>query len=68
MKTFLKRLSNPKVYGVCGEGGLEIGKDSVPKMIVSNCLKSIVSKPITYKNSFPMQNRALLSESQLKYV
>ena len=39
---------NPIVYGVCDEGGLELGDDQVPKMSVTNCLKRIGSNPITY--------------------
>ena len=42
--------------------------DPVPKQTVFNVLRSIGRKPITYDNVFPDKKRALLSNSQVKYV
>ena len=52
----------------CCEAFLGLGFDPVPKQTVSNILRRIVRKPITYKKVFPMKNRAFLSENQVKYV
>ena len=64
----LEKPRNPTVDEVCDEEGLELGEDTIPQMTVANFLKRIGSKPITYKNSFPMIKRMLLSKSQVKYV
>ena len=37
-------------------------------MKVVDCLKMIVSKPITYDISFPLRNQVLLLKRQVKYV
>ena len=62
LKLILERLRNPMLDGVCYESNLEFSEDIVSQMVVSNCLKSIVKKPITYTNAFPLRHRALLSE------
>ena len=46
LKKYLERHRNPDVNVVCDEY-------PVPKMIVTNCLQSIDSKPITFENAFP---------------
>ena len=56
LKKSLEILKNPIVDGVCNEGDLELGIDSVTKMTVFNCLKFIVSKKITYNNALPMKH------------
>ena len=56
------------VIGQCDETCLYLGLDPVPKETVFNVLQRIGRKLITYENSFPMKKRALLSESQVKYV
>ena len=56
------------VYVVCNEGGLDLGKFTVPKMTVVNCLKMIGIKNITYDNTFPPIKWVLLLKSQVKYV
>ena len=53
---------------MCDKGNLELGEDPVPWIKVSNHLKSIFSKPITYENTFPLIHWALLSERQVNYV
>ena len=53
---------------MCNEGGLELGEYPVPRITVDNCLKGIGSKPITYKNYFPLITRELLSQRQVKFV
>ena len=55
-------------YGVCDEGGLELGENTNPRMTMEKNLKIIGSKPITYKNPFCLINWVLLSEMQVKYV
>ena len=65
---FLEILSNPTVDGVCDEGDLELGKDTVPQTTVANCLKIIGSKTIKYENALPLRYQVLLSERQVKYV
>ena len=45
-----------------------LGFDPVPKQTVFNVLRRIGRKPITYDNVFPVKNRVLLSEIQVKYV
>ena len=54
--------------GVRGKGGLELGKDHVTKITVANFLKMIGIKLITYKNSFSLIKRLLLSKRRGKYV
>ena len=58
----------PDVRGQCDEYCLGLVLDPVPKQTVFNVLHRIGRKPITYENSFPIKNRALLSERQVKYV
>ena len=58
----------PYLRGQCDEARLELGFDPVPKQKVFNFLRRIDRKPIRYENAFPMKNRALLSENQVKYV
>ena len=47
---------------------LDLGLDQVPKQTVFNVLRRIGRKPITYENVLPDKKRALLSNSQVKYV
>ena len=56
----MDKLGNPTVYGVCDEGGLELGKDPVPQITVSNFLKMIGRKTIIYENTFLMIKWMLL--------
>ena len=58
----------PDVIGNCDESCLELGLDTVPKQTVLNILQRIGRKTIKYENSFPKKKRALLLESQIKYV
>ena len=37
-------------------------------MIVANCFKIIFSNYSTYNNDFPMRERAMLPQRQIKYV
>ena len=67
-KKYMERRSNPIVDGLCDEYCLELGKDPVHRKTVANFLKRIGIKTIACKNSFPMINRLLLSQSQVKYV
>ena len=61
LKNAMERLRNPTVDGFCDYGYLELGKYPIPQMTVSSCLKSIVNRTITNKNSFPARNWVLLS-------
>ena len=61
LKKALERRRNPEVNEVCDE-------DPIPRMTVNNCSQSIVSKPITFENSSPLRNQALLSQRQVNYV
>ena len=54
--------------GQCDEACLELGLDPVTKQTVFNVLRRIGRNPITYENVFPEKKRALLSNSQVKYV
>ena len=56
------------MIGQCDEAFLELRFDLVPKRTLFNVLQRIGRKPITYDNSFPRKNKALLSESQVKSV
>ena len=47
---------------------LDLGIDRVPRQTIFNVLRRIGRKPITYENVFPDKKRALLSNSQVKYV
>ena len=58
----------PSLRGHFDEACLELGIDPVPKQTVLNILRRIGRKPITYENVFPDKKRALLSNSQVKYV
>ena len=60
MNKDMEKRRNPVVSGVYDAACLGLGKDSVPRKIVTNCLQSIYSKPITYKNAFPIINQALI--------
>ena len=53
---------------MCGEGGLYLGKDPVPRIILSNCLKSFGRKPITYDNASYLMNLVLILKPQVNYV
>ena len=64
----MERQSKPEVDRVCDEGDLELGEDIYPRMTVVNVLKSISSKLITQKKSFPLIKRLLLPEMKVKYV
>ena len=56
-----ERKRKPKSDGLWEEGDLDLGKDLVSKMRVVHCLKIIGSKPITYKNDFPLKKKGLIS-------
>ena len=47
---------------------LDLGIDQVPRKTIFNVLRRIGRKPITYENFFPDNNRALLSNLQVKCV
>ena len=47
---------------------MDLGIDRVPRQTIFNILRRIGRKSITYKNVFPYKKRALLSNSQVKYV
>ena len=66
LKKYLVNSQYPYVIGQCAESYLELGLDPVPKQTVFNVLQNIGRNPITYDNAFPMNNRQLLSESQVK--
>ena len=51
----------PYFRGKCVEACLELGLYLVPKQTIFNFLQNIVRKPITYKNAFLVNNRALPS-------
>ena len=68
LKEALVNIWYPYLREQCDEACLEIGLDPVPKQTVFNVLRSIGRKPITYDNVFPDKKRALLSNSQVKYV
>ena len=53
---------------MCDEWYLELVEYPIPRSTVVNCLKTIVSKPITYENYSPLRYQTLLLESQVKYV
>ena len=55
----------PAVRGQSDEVCLELVLDPVPKQTVFKFLQRIGRKPITYDNSFPMNNRLFLSERQV---
>ena len=59
---------HPSLRGKCDEACLGLGLDPVPKQTILNVLQRIDRKPIKYDNDFPRNNRALLSEIQIKYV
>ena len=46
----MERRSNTELNEVYDAACLELGEDNVPRQTVINCLQSIGSKPITYKN------------------
>ena len=50
----MEGLSNTTVDGLGDKGDLELVEDAGPQTKVANCLKSIVSKIITYNNYFPL--------------
>ena len=64
----MERHRNPSVNGVFDADCLELGEDPVPGQIVTNNLQRIGSKPITYNNTYPPINWALLLQRQLNYV
>ena len=64
----MERHRNPSVNGVFDADCLELGEDPVPGQIVTNNLQRIGSKPITYNNTYPPRNWAVLLQRQLKYV
>ena len=53
---------------MCAVACLGLGKNPVPRQTVTNFLQRIGSKPITYKNFFTPGKRALLLQSQFRYV
>ena len=52
----------------CDEGFGGVGLNPVHKQTIFNVLQRIGSKPVTYKNAFPMKKKTLLLENQVKYV
>ena len=56
------------LIGKCDEACLGLGLYPVPKQTIFHFLRRIGRKPITYENTFPMNNKALLSENQVNYV
>ena len=56
------------VRGYCDEACLELLFDPFPKQTVFTVLQMIGSKPITYDNALPSNNRALISEMQVNYM
>ena len=61
LKEALANSRYPYSRGQCDVAWLELGLNPVPKQTISNVLHHIGRKPITYDNTFPMKNRALLS-------
>ena len=61
LKEDLVNSQYPYLRGQCDEACLELGLYPISKQIVFNVLQRIGRKLITYKNAFPMKNRALLS-------
>ena len=53
---------------MCNAAFLGLGEDPFHQQTVTNCLKVIGSKPITYGNSFSPINQALILQVQVKYV
>ena len=68
LKKALVKSRYPSLRGHCDVDCLELCLDRFPKQTVFNVLRRIGRKPITYENVFPDKNRALLSNSQVKYV
>ena len=64
----MERRRNPAVNGVCDAACLDLGEDNVPRQTVTIFLQRIGNKPITYNNSSPPRNQALLSKRQVKYA
>ena len=68
LKKALVNSRYPAVRVQCDEACLQLRFDPVPKQTVFNFLQRIGRKLITYENTFPRKNKALLSESQVKYM
>ena len=68
LKEALVNSRYPSLRGQCDEYCLGLGLDTVPKQTVCNVLQRIVRKTITYENTLPMNNMALLSENHVRYV
>ena len=68
MTKTLEIQSKSKVDLVWDEGYWELRNNLVTQITVINCLIRIIKNPITYYNSFPLRNWALISEIQVKCV
>ena len=68
LKESLVNIWYPSLRGKYDEACLELGLDRFHKQTVFNVLRKICRKPITYDNVFLDKKRALLSNSQVKYV
>ena len=53
---------------MCDEASLKLGEDSIPPLLVINCLQRIGNKAIIYKNYFPISKQVLLLKIQVKYI
>ena len=68
LKEALVNIRYPSLRGQWDVACLELGLDPFPKQTVFNVLRRIGRKPITYDNVVLEKKRALLSNSQVKYV
>ena len=68
LKEALAKSRDPSFRGQWDVACLDLGIDRVPRQTIYNVLRRISRKPITYKNVFPDKKRALLLNSQVKYV
>ena len=68
LKEALVKSRDPYFRGQWDVACLDLGIDRVPRQTIFNVLRRIGRKPITYENVFPDKKRALLSNSQVKYV
>ena len=68
IKEALVKSWDPYIRGQWYVACLDLSIDRVPRQTIFNVLRRIVRKPIKYENIFPDKKRALLSNSQVKYV
>ena len=68
LKDALVKSRDPNYRGRWDVACLDLGIDRVPRQTIFNVLRRIGRKPITYENFFPDNNRALLSNWQVKCV